>query len=427
MNSPYAYTLLGMTALVAVLVGVLAYALMRFIIAARDLRRQARGTTGERVFMTDALQEAVTRLKTQEQAMTARAEASERLSDEIMASLSSGLLVVALDGTVRLLNPAAARLLDLPESPGVPHRRLLSAAQPLVDLIDRCLATGDTLPRHTVLLEHPVRGTVYFGVSVSPLRDGKGTLRGAICLFTDLTVVVTLEEQLRLKDSLARLGELTAGLAHEFRNGLATIHGYGRLMDPANVPEPYRPYVKGIRDETDALGVIVTNFLAFARPASLALAPVDLRAIAERAAEDLRDEFGARRGEVEFVGRFGVVKGDETLLRQALSNLLRNGFEACEQAAVTPRIRVEADVDEAHRIVRLAVLDNGPGVPASHRNRLFTPFFTTKTKGTGLGLALVQKIIVSHDGRIIVADAPDGGACFQIELPLPTSDGMPQP
>ncbi len=427
MSSPYAYTLLGMTALVAALVGVLAFAMMRFIIGARELRRQSRGTTGERAFMTDALQEAVTRLKTQEQAMTARAEASERLSDQIMASLSSGLLVVALDGTVRLLNPAAARLLDLPEAPGVPHRQLLSDAQPFIELIDRSLTTGDTLPRQTVRVEHPVRGTLYFGVSVSPLRDGKGTLRGAICLFTDLTVVVTLEEQLRLKDSLARLGELTAGLAHEFRNGLATIHGYGRLIDPANVPETYRPYVKGIRDETDSLGVIVTNFLAFARPASLALGPVDLRAIAERAAEDLREEFGARGGQVEFAGHFGVVKGDETLLRQALSNLLRNGLEACEQAAVTPHVRIQADVDEAHRVVRLAVLDNGPGVPAAHRRRLFTPFFTTKTKGTGLGLALVQKIIVSHDGRITVTDAPGGGACFQVELPLPTAAAASQP
>jgi signal transduction histidine kinase len=425
MSSRFAYALLGLTAFVAALVGVLAFAVMRFVVAARQLRGQAR-EGGERTFMTTALEDAVTRLRTQERAMTARAEASERLSDEIMASLSSGLLVVALDGTIRVLNPAGARLLDLPEAAGASHREMLASAPPLVELLDQCLATGEALPRQTVRVEHAARGPLYFGVSVSPLRDGQGTLRGAICLFTDLTMVVSLEEQLRLKDSLSRLGELTAGLAHEFRNGLATIHGYARLIDPANVPEAYRPYVQGIRDETDGLGQIVTNFLAFARPVALTLGPVDLRSIAGRAIEDLRDDLVARGGRVSLAGRFGTVKGDETLLRQALLNLLRNALEACDEGGAAPVIRVEGDVDELRRLVRLAVIDNGPGVATTVRDRIFTPFFTTKPRGTGLGLALVQKIIVSHDGRISLAASPGGGACFQVDLPLLSADVTPQ-
>ncbi len=418
MSSTYLYALLGLTAIIAALVGILAFAMARFVAAAREVRRQGRGSGGERAFMTSALEEAVTRLKTQERVMTARAEASERLSDEIMASLSSGLLVVALDGTIRVLNPAGARLLGVSEMPGASHREVLASAGPLVDLIDECLAKGHALSRHTVPVQHAEKGTLYFGVSVSPLRDGHGTLRGAICLFSDLTVVVTLEEQLRLKDSLARLGELTAGLAHEFRNGLATIHGYARLMDPANVPETYRRYVEGIRQETDSLGQIVNNFLAFARPTALTLMPVDLRAVAERAVEDLHDEVTALRGTVEFDGRFATVKGDDTLLRQALSNLVRNAVEACEHAGVQPRIRVEGAVDEARGVVRVAVIDNGPGVAGAARHKLFTPFFTTKPQGTGLGLALVQKIVVSHDGRVSLVSTDQGGANFQVELPL---------
>ena len=424
MTARFAYTLLGLTAFVAVHVGILVFAVMRFLMAAREVRRETHDDGG-RAFVMDALEEAVTKLKSQERAMTARAEESERLSDQIMASLSSGLLVVALDGTIRVLNPAGARLLDLPEAAGASHRSLLAAAPPLLDLIDRGLTTGEVLPRQTVRIEHPTRGTLHFGVSVSPLRDGRGTLGGAICLFTDLTMVVSLEEQLRLKDSLSRLGELTAGLAHEFRNGLATIHGYGRLIDPANVPEAYRPYVQGIRDETDGLGQIVTNFLAFARPAALTLVPVDLGSIAERAVEDLRDELAARGGRITLAGRFGTVKGDETLLRQALSNLLRNALEACDEGGVAPVVRVESDVDEAQGLVRLAVVDNGPGVAPAVRDRIFTPFFTTKSRGTGLGLALVQKIVVSHDGRISLAATP-GGACFRVDLPLLPADIAPQ-
>src|SRR5207245_8968464 len=115
---------------------------------------------------------------------------------------------------------------------------------PLFDLIDECLRGGAAIVRREVRLPDVGRG-LYLGVTVSPLFDGEGQLHGAICLFGDLTAVKDLEEQLRLKNSLATLGELTAGIAHEFRNGLATIHGYSTLFDLNALPAVYRPYVEG--------------------------------------------------------------------------------------------------------------------------------------------------------------------------------------
>src|SRR4029078_13306541 len=138
-------------------------------------------------------------------------------------------------------------------------------------------------------LEMPHAGAVtHVGVTVSPLGpDGNSSPSGVICLFCDLTAVVARAEQLRLKEPLARLGELTAGIAHEFRNGLATIHGYGKLIDPSALPPQFKPYVEGIRQETDSLGQVVTNFLNFARPTQLSLATHDLGAIIERVSDDL--------------------------------------------------------------------------------------------------------------------------------------------
>jgi Signal transduction histidine kinase, nitrogen specific len=123
-------------------------------------------------------------------------------------------------------------------------------------VIDECLKSGAAVLRRAVTLtadDHPV---THLGVTVSPLTDHDGQLHGAICLFTDLTGVKDLEEQLRLKDSLATVGELTAGIAHEFRNGLATIHGYSKLFDLDALPAPYRPYVEGIRAETESLSQV---------------------------------------------------------------------------------------------------------------------------------------------------------------------------
>jgi signal transduction histidine kinase len=261
-------------------------------------------------------------------------------------------------------------------------------------------------------------GAAHLGVTVSPIRDDGDRAHGAICLFTDLSEIVELEDQLRLKDSLARLGELTAGIAHEFRNGLATIHGYSRLLDLDRLPEDFRPYVKGIRSETELLRQVVTNFLNFAKPTPVTMTPVDMTAIISRAAEDIRSEVEARGGELVLRGQFGRVEGDDVLLRQAVSNLCRNALEACVDAGVTPHIVIEGLVDHEQKVVRVTITDNGPGLTPAVAQSMFRPFFTTKARGTGLGLALVQKIIVTHNGRVAALPNGNGGARLVFTLPL---------
>jgi signal transduction histidine kinase len=404
------YAVLGLSAVLGALVAIIAFALLRFGAAARDATKK--GGADSRmasVLLSSALEEAITKLKAQERATAARAEASERLSEQIVASLTSGLLVVDRDNRVRIVNPAAQRILSLPEIvPGADYREALRQAPSLASIIAESLDTNAPARRRTAVVDQ-----THLGVGVSPL-SADGAPSGAICLFTDLTKVVALEEQLRLKDSLARLGELTAGLAHEFRNGLATIHGYGRLLDPAMVPEQYRPYVEGIRSETQALGDIVTNFLKFARPEPLTLAPVDLRALITRAADDVPGAI------VTLHGGFPTVAGDDVLLRQAFSNLFRNSVEASGGAAATARIDVHARIDRAANTTIIDVEDHGLGIATDALAHVFQPFFTTRAGGTGLGLAIVQKVIVSHNGLISAANRREGGAVFHITLPVAT-------
>ena len=252
--------------------------------------------------MAAAMEEAVAKLRSREQAMVARAEASERLSDEIIASLTAGLLVVGDDRRVKSLNPAGRRLLGLPESATGPATS--------DDVLRDGAAAG---ARHRGVHGHagsrsaaaPIRIDSHAGrrrisaSRVSPIGTSTAAPHGAICLFSDLTDIVELEEQLRLKDSLAQVGELTAGIAHEFRNGLATIHGYARLLDLERLPADMRPYVTGIRDETDTLGAVVRNFLNFAQAGRAgARRRSTSRAIVERAAEEIRAEAVARGGAV---------------------------------------------------------------------------------------------------------------------------------
>ena len=410
------YALLGLTALTAMLVGVLTFALLRIAAGARDARRHLGDHSADALMMSDALQEAVTKLKAQEQAMSARADASDHLRGQIADSLTAGLLVVDTGGCVQVLNPAGRRLLELEAEPlGMRYQDALAAAPSLVGVIDQCLKTGQPIVRRSVEMSQTMKAT-HLGVTVSPLAEAADP-PGVICLFADLTDVVELEEQLRVKETLARLGELTAGIAHEFRNGLATIHGYSRLLDPQALPAQYRPYIEGIRQEAEALGQVVTNFLNFARPEQLSLASVDLGRIAQRAADDLHHELPAGTT-INMAGDFANIEGDEILLRKVFGNLLRNAAEACEAVGRTPAILIEGRVDRAHRTCRVSVEDNGPGIPAGQRDKVFRPFFTSRSRGTGLGLAIVQKIVLTHQGRVAINTARAGGAAVEMTFRL---------
>jgi signal transduction histidine kinase len=403
-----AYAFIGLTAIVGALVAVLVFALLKFAAAARDTKRMMSDTRAESLVLSSALEEAFATLKAQERATAARAEASERLSGQIVASLTSGLIVVDTARRIEIINPAARRILRL-DDVQTPTEDILATVPTLNEVIVECLDGKAPVVRRGITVAS--RGeTMHLGVTVSPLR-GETEAAGAICLFSDLTSVVALEEQLRLKEALARLGELTAGLAHEFRNGLATIHGYGRLLNPETVPHPQRDYIEGIRSETQALGEVVTNFLNFARPDPLSCVPVALRAIVERAAEDVPT------AEVLLHGEFGIVSADDVLLRQAFSNLFRNSVEACSAVQREAHITVDSRVDSRNGSIVIGIRDNGPGIAPEALGRVFQPFFTTRPGGTGLGLAIVQKIVVSHNGSVNATNHPDGGAAFTMTFP----------
>jgi len=418
--TPQGQAFLGLTAIVTVLVAVLTFTVLKFLSAARQTRGHMREGGMETALLSAALQEAVTKLKAQERAMTLRAETSELIAEQIIANLTAGLLMVNDAGDVQIVNPVGRKLLGIGEGSheGRPYREVLAHAAPVAALIAECLRTGRAIIRRSIEIPSSQAQATHIGLTASPLRGDGAAPHGVICLFTDLSSVVALEEQVRLKDSLARVGELTAGIAHEFRNGLATIHGYSRLLDLNALPPAFRPYVEGIRAETEAMREVVTNFLNFARPTQLTLSPVELRTVAERAADDLRGDARALGGDITVSGEFATIEGDDVLLRQAFSNLLRNAIESCAAASIAPSINVEARIDSVQQVCTITVGDNGPGFPEHMRERVFHPFFTTKAQGTGLGLALVQKIVVTHNGRVVAGGGPTGGGRITIVLPL---------
>ena len=389
-------------------------------------------------FMTASMQGVIQRLRDQEQELARlhqtekeRAEETERLSEAVTRNMPAGLLLINATGAISSANPAAEKALGIR---GLQYHRYTEALgndSPLAQMISASLQDGQTFQRDEIPHTTASGEIRQLGVTISPIyRSVRNTLvqgptapatqkiTGAICLMSDITELSTLQKQVRWKENLAALGEMSAGIAHEFKNALATISGYAQMIhSEASSPETQECSQK-ILDQTRALAHVVTEFLRFARPLELASEDFELSSVVAGVAE----EVGASAPSVAIrtEGAFGEVSGDAGLLRQALLNLARNAAEAASGNGHAGEV-VIAGTQEGHSgkfWQCIAVRDNGPGIAAGDLDKVFVPFFTTKSTGTGLGLAVVQKIALQHGGRVEVHNQPDGGAEFDLWLPL---------
>lgn len=351
-----------------------------------------------------------------------RAEQQEHLNEAIIDSLESALVTINSGGGVVVFNPAAERLFRRAAGPvrGAPYEAAFGRSPQLVALIRDCLAHGVSYRRQEFRITDEEGGERYVGAALAPLRQPDGTACGALCLITDLTEIIDLQQRVQLRESLAALGEMSAGIAHEFKNALYTITGYAQLAARGGLPAEAGEYVREIHAEAQALAQVVTNFLAFARPQPLAPEEFDLDELVGQAVRDL--EADATFGHVswEVSGPFGRVHGDRLLLKQALHNLLRNAAEAIAPDSAEGRVRVEGRTAgrRPHRRCIVTIEDTGVGISEGQWEKIFLPFFTTKPTGTGLGLATAQKTVVLHNGKISVARrTPAPGTRFTVELP----------
>lgn len=376
-------------------------------------------------FMAASMEAVIRRLKEQEKELERlhreekeRTEETVRLSEEVTRNMPAGLLLVNAAGLIASVNPAAETTLGVL---GLAFRRYDEALGPDSDLtksIGQCLQEGRIYRRAQVRHVTPEGELRRLGVTISPIQPEADKVTGAICLLTDLTELALLQKQVQMKQNLAALGELSAGIAHEFKNGLATISGYAQMLRGETAPGEVAECAEHILDQTRAITHVVTEFLKYARPLEVAEEQVGLRTLLERVAA----EVGEAHPQVSIFinGEFSEVTGDEALLRQALLNLVRNAAESAADAVGGARIRIRGILNPkaGASIQQVSVLDNGPGISPADLPRIFQPFFTTKPKGTGLGLAIVQKIVVQHGGSVEARNRSQGGAEFIITLPL---------
>ena len=416
----------------------------RMVEAARGSPVRPSSAKSESEFVVETFQALVERLQAKEKELEQlhalerdRAERSERFSERLVANIPSGLATIDSVGLVTSVNSHATRIVGATQisgkridtgellSPSVSYREFFLRSPRMIEMIAECLDRGTAFRRGEVevlLSEGPRR----LGLSITPITDAAQRVEGALCLITDITEVVELRERMKLHENLANLGEMAAGLAHEFKNSLATIHGYVQLLDvqskPTTLDADRRVTLDAMLNEVRLLTRLVSDFLNFARPQRLNLAPVQLREIIERAAAEVKPQLDDSGIALKLEGQFVKLTADEGLLSRVFVNLLRNAVEAIDSQSSRKLITVEGAVDDAsdRRYAHLRVKDTGGGISSEDLPRIFIPFFTTKSRGYGIGLALVQKIMVAHGGDVTVERSNASGTILHCRLPLST-------
>jgi signal transduction histidine kinase len=417
----------GLALLLAAVAWLILSLVRRFFKDTRDAAKErmdaAPRVENTAAFMTASMQGVIQKLRDQEKELERlhriekeRAEHTERLSEEVTRNMPAGFLMVNATGIISGANPAAEQALGIH---GLNYRRYseaLKEGSELTKLVSDCLAEGKIFRREQVNHRSPAGDERRLGVTISPVRRGNEKISGAICLLSDLTELAGLQQQIELKKHLAALGELSAGIAHEFKNALATISGYAQMIRAESADGEILDHAERILEQTRNITHVVTEFLKYARPLEISDEVVELEGMVQRVVAEIGG--AAPNVAVRCEGEFGSVAGDESLLRQAMLNLARNGAEACAEVK-SGRVTVRGEIVRGGEtgFQRITISDNGPGIAGDALPNLFHPFFTTKPQGTGLGLAVVQKIIVQHGGQVEARNRPEGGAAFIVTLP----------
>ncbi|HUE83206.1 MAG TPA: ATP-binding protein [Pyrinomonadaceae bacterium] len=393
-----------------------------------------RSSKDEAEFVLETFQSVVGQLQEQREQLEKlsaqareRADSAERFSERIVASVPSGLVAFDGGGQTLVINSPGRNLLQVNgDVQGQRFTALFQELPELAGLVQRCLETGQIFRREEVQTIGGAGATRRLGATIAPLdlSPERGT-RGVLCLLTDITEVTQLREQVALKRNLESLGEMSAGLAHEFKNAIATLHGYVQLLQNLELDERANATAASLLDEVRNLSEMVTAFLNFARPQPLQLENVRLNELLTDCIRELKPLFAERSVQLVTRNEKGdggqTIRADERMLRQALLNLLRNAAEAI------PRDRSERRVEVFEYLSRdprgqawagVEINDTGEGIPPEDLQRIFIPFFTTKAKGHGIGLALAHRVITEHGGTLTAETGPNGGAVFTVRLPV---------
>ncbi|PLX74539.1 MAG: PAS domain-containing sensor histidine kinase [Desulfuromonas sp.] len=355
----------------------------------------------------------------------------QQIYARVIDNLDRAVIATDQEGHIVLFNPTAQAYTGLSEKQclGRHYEQLFAGQAEILALIQQTLSAGRSISDDEDVFLHPSAGPpIPISITVSPIFGSGSDQEGVVMIIRDLSRTKELEEALRHADRLSMLGTLAAGLAHEVKNPLGGIRGAAQLLEmELGDNSPLQEYTSVMIKEVERVDGIIEELMDLSRPRPLSKNEVDLNQMLGDLL--LLQQEAHRERNICFVldldPSIPPISGDEALLTRLFLNLIKNAAEAVKQNGV---ISISCKIVSDYHLhnpgkrpvpwIVVEITDDGPGISKEEKERIFTPFYTTKVGGSGLGLATCQKIIGSHNGFIRVKSKPNEGTTFRVSLPF---------
>ena len=354
----------------------------------------------------------------------------EKLYENIFSSLNDGVMVVSCNMEIIFMNPALEYIFNISASHYINKSFLDFSGQNihLNNIIQKTFQTGQTIFGFEYNLFDKSYELFPVDITVLPLLEANDSIAGAVIVVRDLRRVKELKERMRYQEGLANMETMASGMAHEIKNPLGGIRGSAQLLRMELEKSELKEYLDVIIKEVDRINHIVENVLGFTKPKKAIFRPVNIHKIIEEILLLQKESPLMKKIKIkqEYDPSLPFVNADENKLKQVFLNLIQNSLEAMKnQGTLTLVTKLDSHfqiLTKKHRVpTRMLVVeikDTGKGVSDEIIDKLFTPFFTTKSKGTGLGLFISHKIIEEHGGRLKIVQNKDKGFIAKVYIPL---------
>lgn len=358
-------------------------------------------------------------------------DSSDHIYARVIDNIDRAVIAIDQEGRIALFNPAAQSCTGLSERQclGRSFEALFAGQERLLSMIHASLQTGRSISDdENIHLHRAGSPPLPVSISVSPIYSGSAEQEGVVLIIRDLSRVRELEEAVRRADRLAMLTTLAAGLAHEIKNPLGGIKGAAQLLAMEIAEERgLREYTDIMIKEVERVNTIIEELMDLSRPRPVEMTEVNLSRILSDIVLFQREAHRGKKIEfqLELDPSIPPIQGDDNLLTRMFLNLIKNAAEAIEKkgrVTITTRVGSEYQLTSPGErpvpMILVEIRDTGKGIAPEDLEKIFTPFYTTKTLGTGLGLATCQNIINSHRGFLRVDSRPCEGTMFTVSLPL---------
>ncbi len=396
---------------------------------ARQAGREMKSTTDDAEAIVLEYRSIINELKEKERQLLRlnkeirhKADSLEQFNDYLLASIESGIITVDNNGSIITVNNAAQRLLNIDYEivKGKSYKSIFTLDNNISNIITDALVNEDNQSYQELEFVTNDNRKLTLGITTSIITDAQKESIGVAVLMSDLSEITLLRNELEIKNKLATLGEMTGGLAHQLRNSMGAISGYLNLLKKRSKKKGFKDdSIEALINESREAQDLVERFLQFSKPLQLNYETHVLNVLINEVIESFKIRDDCKCVSIEIPQEpVIIIEIDGLLFKQALTNIIENSINSYNSENGLIKILYEPSGSE----ITIKIQDFGCGIRPDDIEKIFTPFYSSRPSGNGLGLPLAGKIISMHSGRIAVESEPDKGTIFSIILPCKMSD-----